>query len=127
MILKSKIYVHSRAVHGFDGSTVGHIVCNQGEVAIIDRDMIHSEDGGNLINDRVSACLDTVIGPDGLKIVGVDLGMVNEVFSPTALEVDAFGLDLELSIVIVLDQVGLADAFDLVDDGLRQYFFDQTK
>ena len=96
-------------------------------MTVVNGNMVHSEHGGNLVNNRVSARLNTIVGSDGLKIVGMDPLVVDEVFAPATLEVDAFGLNLEIGHFIIFDQVGLADAFDFVDDGLGKDFFNQTE
>ena len=96
-------------------------------MAVIHRNMINSEHGGNLIDNRVSARLNTVIIPNRLEIVGVNSLMIQERFSPAAVEIDAFGLDLEIGQVIIFYQMGFGDPLDFIHNGLRQDFLDQAK
>lgn len=68
----------------------------------IHRNVIHTEDRGDLFDNRVSARFDPVIPSNRLDVIGVKGIMVHEVFFPDRLEIHPFGLDLEFSIIVIL-------------------------
>lgn len=72
-------------------------------MSVVYGNMIDTEHRGDLFDYRVSSCLDTVIGLDSLYIIRMDLVVINEVFFPTLVEVDPFGLDLEFGAIVILD------------------------
>lgn len=56
----------------------------------------------------------------------MDAIVVDKVFVPNTLEVNAFGLDLELGVILVFDQMAILDAFHLVNNSIGQHLLNQV-
>ena len=69
--------------------------------------MVNVKHRSDLLDYGIPAGLYSVERTDGLDVVRMDFRMVDEILAPDAVEVHTFCLNLELSVIVVLQLKGL--------------------